>query len=116
MQPDKILRSASLISALTLLARLWHGTRHLHRLLFGTSLVASAFFIAFTLPNLFRRLFGEGALSAAFVPVFVETQRTEGISAAHLFARRIGTLLGLVLLFITLSASCFSHSDSSGAR
>jgi len=37
---------------------------------FGTSLIASAFFVAFTIPNLFRRLFGEGAMTAAFVPVF----------------------------------------------
>jgi putative peptidoglycan lipid II flippase len=103
VQPDKILRSASLISALTLLSRAFGMVRDICiAYFFGTSLVASAFFIAFTLPNLFRRLFGEGALSAAFVPVFVETQRTEGQPAAHLFARRIGTLLGIVLLLITL--------------
>jgi len=39
---------------------------------FGTTLAKSAFDIAFKFPNLFRRLFGEGALSAAFVPVFAE--------------------------------------------
>ncbi len=45
---------------------------------FGTTLVKSAFDVAFTIPNLFRRLFGEGALSAAFVPVMTKTLKNEG--------------------------------------
>ena len=68
----------------------------------GTSLLASAFFVAFTLPNLFRRLFGEGALSAAFIPLFVETREKEGAPAAWKLAQRVGTLLTLLLLLITL--------------
>lgn len=69
--------------------------------LFGTSLSMSAFVVAFMIPNLFRRLFGEGALSAAFVPVFVETREREGIGASRgLFCRAL-TWLALILAGFT---------------
>src|SRR5213593_1599858 len=44
----------------------------------GTGAVASAFIFAFTIPNLFRRLLGEGALTAAFIPIFKAKEKTEG--------------------------------------
>jgi len=69
---------------------------------FGTSLVISAFFVAFRIPNLFRALFGEGALSSAFVPVFMASRRNEGEAAAWLLARRVLTLIGLVLIGIVV--------------
>ncbi len=69
---------------------------------FGTTLAKSAFDIAFKFPNLFRRLFGEGALSAAFVPVFAEALEQEGPEAARNLAGRVATLLATVLLMITL--------------
>ena len=62
------LAHAKLIGLLTLLSRLLGLGREIvagHYL--GTGLVASAFTVAFTIPNLFRKLFGEGALSAAFI-------------------------------------------------
>jgi putative peptidoglycan lipid II flippase len=68
--------------------------------IFGTSLAKSAFDVAFRIPNLFRRLFGEGALSAAFVPVFTEAREKEGPAAANQLFGRIGTLLAAVLLII----------------
>ena len=43
----------------------------------GTGLVASAFTVAFTIPNLFRKLFGEGALSAAFIPLYAQAVKAE---------------------------------------
>jgi len=70
--------------------------------LFGTSLVQSAFVIAFRIPNLFRRLFGEGALSAAFVPVFSESLAKEGREKAWRLATAAITLLGTVLAAIVL--------------
>ncbi len=48
----------------------------------GTGPVADAFFVAFRLPNLFRRLFGEGAFNAAFVPLFARHVEEGGNAAA----------------------------------
>ena len=83
---------------------------------FGASLAMSAFVVAFTVPNLFRRLFGEGALSAAFIPVFVETRKREGEAAAWLLAKRVISLVGLTLLCIVilgglLIALCMARPD-----
>ncbi|MDA0989873.1 MAG: murein biosynthesis integral membrane protein MurJ, partial [Verrucomicrobia bacterium] len=63
-------------------------------------LAKSAFDVAFTVPNLFRRLFGEGALSAAFVPVFAETLEQDGLDKANQLAAKVGTLLSCVLLVL----------------
>jgi len=70
--------------------------------LFGTSLSKSAFDVAFTIPNLFRRLFGEGALSAAFVPVMTETLTKEGLEDANKLVSRAMTMLGVSLAAIVL--------------
>src|SRR3982751_2864664 len=64
---------AKLIGGLTLISRVLGLGREVvagHYL--GTGLVASAFTVAFTVPNLFRKLFGEGALSAAFIPLYAK--------------------------------------------
>lgn len=67
------LRNISLVSAATMLSRVLGLARDaLTAGVFGTSALASAFYTAFTLPNLFRRLLGEGALTAAFVPTLNE--------------------------------------------
>lgn len=67
---------------------------------FGTSLAKSAFDVAFRVPNLFRRLFGEGALSAALVPVLTKTTAGEGREAANWLMGRVMTLMGTLLLSI----------------
>lgn len=93
-----VLRSAAVVGACTGLSRLLGFVREiLMAVLFGTSLAKSAFDIAFLIPNLFRRLFGEGALAAAFVPVFTETLEREGPERAGRLAGRVMTMLGLVL-------------------
>lgn len=71
--------------------------------IFGTSLHMSAFVVAFTIPNLFRRLFGEGALSASFIPVFIEVRHREGEAPAWRMVRKVVTLLTLTLLVIVLA-------------
>lgn len=71
--------------------------------LFGTSMPMSAFVVAFTIPNLFRRLFGEGALSAAFVPVYMATRHQEGDVAAWAVARHILTILTIFLSGVALA-------------
>lgn len=102
MEPKRILRSVGTISAFTMLSRFLGLARDvLMAGFFGTSLSMSAFVVAFTIPNLFRRLFGEGALSAAFVPVLVETREKEGPEQAWKLSNKVLTLTGLVLILIT---------------
>jgi putative peptidoglycan lipid II flippase len=68
----------------------------------GAGPVADAFFVALQLPNLFRRLFGEGAFNAAFIPAFAGTLATEGHAAAQELAERMAGLMALWLSLLTL--------------
>lgn len=70
--------------------------------LFGASAGADAFFVAFKIPNFFRRLFAEGAFSQAFVPVLAETKEKGGLDAVRHLVGAIAFRLGLVLLALTL--------------
>lgn len=102
MEQGKVIRSAMLVGAFTSLSRLLGMVRDLLTAgMFGTSLAMSAFVVAFRIPNLFRRLFGEGALSSAFVPVFMETRKNEGEEEARQLAARVLSLAGLGLLVLT---------------
>lgn len=69
----------------------------------GTGPVADAFFVAFRLPNLFRRLFAEGAFNSAFVPLYARALESEGESGAKRFAAE--TLAGLLLVLVLFSAA-----------
>ena len=102
---------AKLIGGLTLVSRVLGLAREIvagHYL--GTGLVASAFTVAFTIPNLFRKLFGEGALSAAFIPLYAQELRNEQSSGAAIdpakslanaFAAASVNLLCIILLGLT---------------
>ena len=71
------LSHAKLIGGLTFVSRIVGMAREIvagHFL--GTGIVASAFTVAFTIPNLFRKLLGEGALSAAFIPLYAQAEQT----------------------------------------
>ena len=68
--------------------------------LFGAGFVTDAFFMAFSFPNLLRRFFGEGALTAAFVPTFAEVFQQRGEEEAQRLANRCVTLLLLVMLVV----------------
>lgn len=93
-----VIRSTAAISRFTALSRVLGLVREiLMATAFGTSLAQSAFVVAFAVPNLFRRLFGEGALSAAFVPVFTESLEKESREQAWVLAHRVITLSGTVL-------------------
>lgn len=70
----------------------------------GTGVVADAFFVAFRMPNLFRRLFAEGAFNSAFVPLFAKRLETEGSDAARTFAEEAMAGLFTVLLLVTAIA------------
>ena len=70
----------------------------------GTGLVADAFFVAFKLPNFFRRLFAEGAFNAGFVPLFSSLLTNHGPARAQAFAEQALSFLLLTLfLFVTLA-------------
>jgi len=71
--------------------------------LLGTSLVKSAFDVGFMIPNLFRRLFGEGALSAAFIPVFTDSLQSEGKESAFVLANRVITMLTVFLSVVSVA-------------
>src|SRR3982751_6266324 len=94
---------AKLIGALTLVSRVLGLLREVvagHFL--GTGLVASAFTVAFVVPNLFRKLFGEGALSAAFIPLYAQARQKDGDEAANAFAASGVNMLVTMLIGITL--------------
>jgi putative peptidoglycan lipid II flippase len=94
---------AKLISLLTLVSRILGVLREsLAARYFGAGLVSTAFTVAFTIPNLFRRLFGEGALSAAFIPLYSQALRSEDKEAARRFAAASVNLLGVILLALTI--------------
>ncbi len=103
MKQDAVIRSTRVVGGFTLLSR---GLGMLRDIVigyfFGTSLMASAFFVAFTIPNLFRRLFGEGALSAAFIPIFIETRTRQGERAAWDMASKVVTMCAALLSTIAV--------------
>ena len=103
------MKSAGIISGFTSFSRLLGLVRDMLMAgLFGTSLVMDAFVAAFTFPNLFRRLFGEGALSAALIPVLVETREKEGDASAWALVNRVLCLLAIVLTLITAAIILFA--------
>lgn len=69
---------------------------------FGAGFAADAFFVAFTIPNLLRRFFAEGSLTAAFVPTFSEVHHRDGFEASREVFRICWTLMLLVLAGVTL--------------
>jgi putative peptidoglycan lipid II flippase len=69
---------------------------------FGANAATDAFFVAFKVPNLMRRLFAEGAFSAALVPVLHDYRRNRGFDALRRFVDDVAGTLGLVLLLITV--------------
>ena len=72
----------------------------------GTSFLADVFFVAFRIPNTFRRLFAEGTFNAAFVPSYT-SELAKGESKSHKFANNIFSLLLIGLLFIVLISEIF---------
>ena len=99
-----LIRASGLISLLTLFSRILGLVRDMLMARFlGRGWEAGAFFLAWTLPNLFRRLLGEGALSAAFIPNYVKVRDTRGREEGkRLFSSICGTLL-LVLSALVLA-------------
>lgn len=103
-----MLRQLLSVSGFTLLSRVTGLVRDLmSAAILGAGLVADAFFVALRLPNHFRAIFGEGALNAAFVPVFTRLHEVAGVEAARRFADNVWTTMLLVQAMILAAALAF---------
>jgi putative peptidoglycan lipid II flippase len=101
--PDRLLKSTSVVAAMTFLSRLTGLARDIaFSSWFGAGVVMDAFVVAFRIPNLLRRLFGEGAFSQAFVPVISEYRMTRSLAETRALVDRVAGTVGLALLAVTL--------------
>jgi putative peptidoglycan lipid II flippase len=98
-----LFKSASVVSLLTLLSRITGLMRELLiASTFGASAMTDAFNVAFRIPNLFRRFFGEGAFSQAFVPVLAASKAQHGGEATRVLIDRVATVLSWALLCLSV--------------
>ncbi|HVQ61395.1 MAG TPA: murein biosynthesis integral membrane protein MurJ [Burkholderiales bacterium] len=98
-----LLRALATVSSMTLVSRILGFVRDvLIARLFGAGIATDAFFVAFRIPNLLRRLFAEGAFSQAFVPVLSEYRTRRGDAETRLLVDRTATLLALALFGVTV--------------
>lgn len=101
MEKASIAKKASLVGFLTLVSRIAGLVRDMviaHA--FGTRLAADAFFVAFRIPNLLRRLFAEGALTVSFVPIF-----TESLKKSREEAREVVNISFTLMTFLLICVS-----------
>jgi putative peptidoglycan lipid II flippase len=99
-----LLKALATVSGLTLLSRiLAFGRDVLIARVFGAGMATDAFFVAFKLPNLLRRMFAEGAFSQAFVPIFGEYKHSRTPEETKLLVDHVTSLLALILFLITLA-------------
>jgi len=97
-----LLKALATISSITLLSRITGFIRDvIIARMFGAGLFTDAFFVAFKLPNLLRRLFAEGAFSQAFVPILAEYKNRLGEVATRDLVDHVGTLLSLLLFLVS---------------
>ena len=102
-----LIAATSTFGFFTLISRILGYVRDVLIAIFlGTSLFADAFFVAFRLPNTFRRLFAEGTFNAAFIPSYAGELAQDKEQADH-FARNVFNLLFIILLFLVLVAEVF---------
>lgn len=100
---QRITRSAGIVSFFTVLSRIFGLIRDMViAKYFGATGVADAFFVAFRIPNLLRRLFAEGSLTIAFIPVFTEYLKKHSKEEAFLLARVIFTLVSVILVVLSI--------------
>jgi putative peptidoglycan lipid II flippase len=103
-EAENVNRAAGTVGFYTFLSRILGLVRDVVvAKFFGAGMAADAFFVAFRIPNLLRRLFAEGSLTIAFIPVFTEYVTRKSREEAFQMARAALTLLSLVLVLVTLS-------------
>lgn len=98
-----LLRTLATVSSLTLLSRVLGFVRDfVIARSFGAGMLTDAFFVAFRLPNLLRRMFAEGAFSQAFVPLLAEYRNRRGAAETKTLVDRVATFLFLVVLLVAV--------------
>ncbi len=90
--------AAKVVAGITLISRVFGLFRDMGITSLGANRSTDAYGLAFQIPNLFRRLFGEGALSSAFVPVFTDTAEKSGFEKA---SRLLANAMALLAVFLT---------------
>lgn len=102
-EKKRITKAAGIIGFFTLVSRVLGFLRDMIiAWIFGAGILTDAFFVAFRLPNLFRRLFGEGSLTVSFIPVFSSHMATYGKHEAFQLARSAVRMLSIVLVVFTV--------------
>ncbi len=105
-----IARAAGSISAATFLSRVLGFVRDvLIARLFGAALLTDAFFVAFAIPSMFRRLLTEGALTSAFIPVYSDVRAQQGERSARLFSGAMTVSLTALLAGVCLLGIYFAR-------
>lgn len=98
-----LLRATALVGQMTLISRVLGLVRDsVIAAVFGASEATDAFFVAFKIPNLFRRLFGEGAFSQAFVPVLAGYKAERAPAEVRSLINAVATCLTVILIALTL--------------
>ena len=106
---EKLSKAAGTVSGMTLVSRVFGFFRDMViAMAFGSSPSADAFFVAFRIPNMQRRILAEGAMTAAFIPVFTETLTKKGENVAWKLAANLFNILILVLSSASLLILIFS--------
>jgi putative peptidoglycan lipid II flippase len=98
-----LLKALATISGMTLISRILGFIRDvLIARIFGAGIATDAFFVAFRIPNLLRRLFAEGAFSQAFVPILAEYKNRRTAEETRELINHVATLLSIALFLVTL--------------
>jgi putative peptidoglycan lipid II flippase len=109
IEKKQILKSASIITLVTVASRILGYIRDQRlTLLLGTSLSADSFVLAYRIPNLLRRLVGEGSMTASFIPVFTSYMADKPREEVWEFANRLFWTLAVVLAVLTVLGMVFS--------
>ena len=105
----KVARAAGIVGLATMLSRVFGFIRDMVVAgFFGAGIVTDAFFVAFRIPNLLRRLLGEGSLTVSFVPVFTEYLNRKSREEAFELASIAFTLLSVILVVVSIAGVVFS--------
>ena len=98
-----LLRALATVSGMTLMSRILGFVRDfVVARAFGAGMATDAFFVAFRLPNLLRRMFAEGAFSQAFVPILAEYKNKRGEAETHRLVNHVASALGLAVLLVSI--------------
>lgn len=108
-QNKEILKNLSVVSFYTFISRILGLLRDVAiAYFFGAGYFTDAFFVAFRIPNLLRRLFGEGGISAAFIPVYSDNIVNKSKEQSEDLLMTVFTILFVILLILSLLGVIFS--------